>query len=782
MLIEARPPIIHHADQQQLDSWGFPGPAKQVKAPKNRQDVIKAKHANQGALIEHGSINPFNPDQHQIIGNFDAEESSRIHNQENNTQSIKQPDRVESKAMTTIRARLNEQKLIQQEASKITHIQQSVDNQQQWLFAPLGIKVFSWESLVSLEPNTIDREVARNLVVGGSDEVADSLSFGVQALEKTDRQTLKQLGKLDSQTLRKLGFDSLATEFKQHGRHRAEARHYSNNLMTAIEDGEDPQAIISEITKKAQQSESNRWPLVLAGIGVALLAGAAGSKDKRIKQACLVAFLALNSTGILSACGPESTPDNTASPTTVSQEESGPTQVIEPLPESTPSVIMPLTPAPTETAIPLIEPTSPPPQSADQLPVNPPNFNEPQPQDHGKFDLIDAHAVYELYRQQEGPSMWTTDEQFILEMEAYLKQLSGQGIELLQATKNGVTYSQLAKGNHVLMDFNADDGALRDITPGRWSAESIPQWVDIGARPGLYIGDDDLPYIAKLDANGNVIAFLKPIGANEKNITSPEQWINVINGYPDSIWNGKEWTKEIPIEVIVGDFSFQEGLDTGYEFMTKEQVAAYPTTFTIADLHNPNLGATALVYLGRGDGEWWVGAKVAASKRGGYIGVDGATNQLVEVVVDIPNAHRTSLTRYHKVIQQVLYDKNVLNLDAVESGINAMVEKGRDPKKGITLEDIQRHAGDQKVKFDPNGVRRPSFENFANRQLVGSYMGLLISPTAQKLIPGMNMLGEKSPNQFIKIIVDSDAKPDDLKNLDDYFYEVVLYGIPASLD
>lgn len=162
------------------------------------------------------------------------------------------------------------------------------------------------------------------------------------------------------------------------------------------------------------------------------------------------------------------------------------------------------TPTPEPTPTPIVEPSPITSAVDDLLPVTPPNFDTYVNLDHGSFDLVDAHAVYALYRQQVG--MRGDDADFLSAMETYAGELGNQGIELKQATVEGQTYSLLTKGTQILLNFNAD-GALKDSDPGYWSSDSTSEWIDAGGPVELFVGDDGHAYIGKLDAEGNVIAF-----------------------------------------------------------------------------------------------------------------------------------------------------------------------------------------------------------------------------------------------------------------------------------
>lgn len=234
-------------------------------------------------------------------------------------------------------------------------------------------------------------------------------------------------------------------------------------------------------------------------------------------------LMAVGSLGLLTSCSPPVSAEGGVAAEPPAGEVSY-TETFTPIPtlESTPT--------------PIIEPTLMPESNINLLPIAPPNFDTVENLPPGSFDLVDAHAVYALYRQQQAPSMWASDTEFTTDMESYAQTLKNQGIELKQATATGQTFSLLTKGTQILLNFNPD-GALKDSDPGRWSPDSTSEWIDVGAPVELFIGADGHAYIAKLDAEGNVIAYLNPIGATLDNLDS--QWIPVESGQATLQWFGE---------------------------------------------------------------------------------------------------------------------------------------------------------------------------------------------------------------------------------------------------
>jgi hypothetical protein len=256
----------------------------------------------------------------------------------------------------------------------------------------------------------------------------------------------------------------------------------------------------------------------------------------------------------LSACSPGS-PEQLPTPTLPASATPSPT--------ATPAPTATLTP----TATPIIEPVLPALSAAAELPVQPPDFNLPSSVSEVglTFDFVDAHAVYALFREQEGPGMWAHDADFTSAMQSYLESLSIQGINLQQVTVEGLTFSLLTKGNQILLNF--ENGVLKDVDPGRWSKDSTPEWIDVGGPVELFIGDDGHAYIAKVDADGNVIAFLNPIGATIDNLD--QQWVGVEDGLPTQVWNPESgqyenvyyrWDNPELLSRITTEFEQQYGL------------------------------------------------------------------------------------------------------------------------------------------------------------------------------------------------------------------------------
>jgi hypothetical protein len=227
-------------------------------------------------------------------------------------------------------------------------------------------------------------------------------------------------------------------------------------------------------------------------------------------------------------------------------------------PEQLPTPTLPisatpsLTATPAPTAMPIIEPVLPTLSAAAELPVQPPDFNLPSSASEVglTFDFVDAHAVYAYYRQQEGPGMWANDADFTSAMKSYSETLANQGINLQQVTVEGQTFSLLTNGNQILLNFK--DGVLSDVDPGRWSKDSTPEWIDVGGPVELFIGDDGHAYIAKVDTDGNVTAFLNPISATIDNLD--QQWIEVKDGQSVMVWEAQKGWVENPMAFIPAEW------------------------------------------------------------------------------------------------------------------------------------------------------------------------------------------------------------------------------------
>jgi hypothetical protein len=419
---------------------------------------------------------------------------------------------------------------------------------------------------------------------------------------------------------------------------------------------------------------------------------------------------------------------------------------------------LPPTNTPTEIPTPIIEPILLPTQPSEVLPVNPPNFNqENQNLPHGSFDLIDAHAVYALYRQQEGPSMWSSDSEFIEAMEAYSNQLNSQGIELKQATTESITSSLLVKDHQIFLNFN-QNGALRDVNPGSWSPESTSSWVDVGAEAELHIGEDNNSYIAKINQDGLVDAFLNPIGATLDNIY--DQWIPVHDGLPNAIWNGKEWSTDIPIRALAGTFGAGFEIPS-YTYLTVDELKEYPGQLTPADMRDPNLGPLIRQNLTEDKYGVWLVGRVVGSKSG-YVYLDKKDKELrrcLELVIDIPDLSRKSALRMKVIILINYFNNPFINLPNLQTGTDQLRNLGIDPLSG---------------NYDPNDLlisgkslyindsytadqRMDMLQN--NPEFIGSYFAFLIPNTSFEI---NRTTGEQkiTPNLPLKILMNPDLNVD----------------------
>jgi len=93
--------------------------------------------------------------------------------------------------------------------------------------------------------------------------------------------------------------------------------------------------------------------------------------------------------------------------------------------------------------------------------------------------------------------------------------------------------------------FDKDSGALVSADPGRWDKNGYGEWIDAGLKDGeslsLVPGEDDHAYIVKIDADGNIIAYLNTHRATIDNID--QQWIDVVDRMPVKVWDGSKWVE-----------------------------------------------------------------------------------------------------------------------------------------------------------------------------------------------------------------------------------------------
>lgn len=147
--------------------------------------------------------------------------------------------------------------------------------------------------------------------------------------------------------------------------------------------------------------------------------------------------------------------------------------------------------------------------------------------------------------------MWTSDHAFISDMTKYAKSLEAKGIKLKQTTIRGQTFSLLVRGNEILLNFDTD-GALSDSDPGRWGKDSAPEWINVGSPVELFFGEDGHAYVAKVDSDGNVTAFLNTIGATKDNLD--QQWIEVRDGQSTMVWDAQKGWIENPLALIPSEW------------------------------------------------------------------------------------------------------------------------------------------------------------------------------------------------------------------------------------
>jgi hypothetical protein len=437
-----------------------------------------------------------------------------------------------------------------------------------------------------------------------------------------------------------------------------------------------------------------------------------------------------------------------------------------------------LTLTPTEIPTPIIEPALMPTQTTEVLAVNPPNFNqENQNLPHGLFDLIDAHAVYALYRQQEGPSMWTSNSEFIEAMEAYSNQLNSQGIELKHAKSESITRSLLVKDHQILLNFN-ENGALSDINPGSWSPESTSTWVDVGAEAELYIGEDDNSYIAKLNQDGQVDAFLNPIGATIDNIN--DQWVEVQDGLPNAIWNGKEWSTEIPIRAIAG--TREAGIpNKTYINLTMDQLKEFPGQLTPADLRDPNIGLLIRENINEDFYGFWLVGRVVGSKSG-YLTVNKDEDPIkyLELIMDVPDQSKKSVVRINVGIKINYFNNPFVNLPNLQTGTDQVRALGIDPLSGnYEIEDIL-------VSNEPRSIidgysadeRMDKLEN--NPNFIGSLFAFLMPKDSVEI----NRTTKEqiiTPNLILKILMEPDFIVDQQELNKHYFDRLFFAADPDNL-
>jgi hypothetical protein len=329
-------------------------------------------------------------------------------------------------------------------------------------------------------------------------------------------------------------------------------------------------------------------------------------------------------------------------------------------------------------------------QSADPLAVRPPeNFDQALVEQaaDGEFDLIDAHAVYALYRADVGPAMWATDAEFTHAMEAYAATLAAQGIEVYQtADADGTTYSMLVEdGQQVLLNFDPS-GALTFADPGNWTPDSDPVWIDAGGPVDLVIGPDNHAYLVRLDEQGEVVAYLNTLGATLDNIDG--QWISVTAGRPDMVWNGSEFISAgIPILEVVGACATnQESIDQG-AIPSCEALLKFPSPITqeeFDDWQNGQIGLGVITRENFDDGSLKgivVGGEIVDiyTTTANIEGHEGELNQ--NLLIDVP--HANGILRLHFLLVGGRPTQRIFNLDQFLLNAEDLAAQGLD----LTMED-----------------------------------------------------------------------------------------------
>lgn len=458
------------------------------------------------------------------------------------------------------------------------------------------------------------------------------------------------------------------------------------------------------------------------------------------KVATFLAALAL----ALAACTPGGLPTTTAP--TLSET---PTATPEPTATRVP---------PTETPTPIIEPTLPAPAIAESiLPVNPPmDFHAALTAQaeiaHGSFDLTDAHAVYAYYRQQQGPQMWPNNDQFVADMEAYYHTLQQQGVDIVQTTdpdNNRVTYTMLTRnGREVLLGFNPN-GTLADFIPGHWSKDTDQQWVDMGGPVAMVIGPDQLPYLVRLNQNQEVTAFFNPLGATRANID--QQWLAVSDGQPIARWDSTshEWLTAVPV-TFIADWS-GHGSFGGYTWLTKEQIVAYPSTITWADIDTGLYGPMFKQELRNDTYFLWLVGEVVGAQSGQYTGADGKPYKIVEVVIDVPVKYgdRWQTVRFVRTLDSFMVESgSMYELNAIRNNIDALRQQGVDPLADpISMAQFpDRRITFYDPRFYPRVHQDPS-------TLIGDMLGLAIYSRAGLYSGGPHKAVRVDSNPVIPILL-----------------------------
>ena len=173
-----------------------------------------------------------------------------------------------------------------------------------------------------------------------------------------------------------------------------------------------------------------------------------------------------------------------------------------------------------------------------------------------------ASAVYALVRDEQGPQYYASNQEFIDKMNVFLGK--NPDLKLIQVQGEEIVFSMLVNDEgQVYLVFDKDSGALVSADPGRWDKNGYGEWIDAGLKDGeslsLVPGEDGHAYIVKIDADGNIIAYLNTHEATTDNIN--EQWIDVVDGMPMKVWDGSKWVENGPVQYDIDLSHSPESID-----------------------------------------------------------------------------------------------------------------------------------------------------------------------------------------------------------------------------
>jgi hypothetical protein len=255
----------------------------------------------------------------------------------------------------------------------------------------------------------------------------------------------------------------------------------------------------------------------------------------------------------LPACAAENSPPPTElEPLPTKSAPMNPTDI--PTLENTPAIgliELTSTPAPTETAAHVVEPTMEAKSQAESAEYQPPNFGNKDGHLQTPPDVTTGFAIYALTRtfpkddvKGYGPRGFdpnTFETEFPLAMmkalENYQKDHPEEDVEILQDALPGKSVALLTRHGRTQALLGFKNGVLANSDPGHWDPDAEQIWVDFGGPINVFIQPDERGYIVKVDEAGNVVAFLNTNGATKDNVTKPDQWIKVVNGLPTKRWN-----------------------------------------------------------------------------------------------------------------------------------------------------------------------------------------------------------------------------------------------------